>query len=170
MPALPLGKLAILAVKQIAKPIAKGLKNGAKNNDTFKNYIIMPVAQGVHWIDVKVKTTLMGASNANVYKLNEKLAVEYGSEFISEFFLYAFGTAIVLFEYNRSSQKDAKKEQKIRENTEKMENEIRKLQNDSLESVFIIEEQGAEIRSLQRQLGSLHTEVESLKERLPDPT
>ena len=46
MPALPLGKLAILAVKQIAKPIAKGLKNGAKNNDTFKNYIIMPVAQG----------------------------------------------------------------------------------------------------------------------------
>ena len=46
MPALPLGKLAILTVKQIAKPIAKGLKNGAKNNDTFKNYIIMPVAQG----------------------------------------------------------------------------------------------------------------------------
>ena len=41
---------------------------------------------------------------------------------------------------------EEKKEQKIRENTEKMENEIRKLQNDSLESVFIIEEQGAEIR------------------------
>ena len=41
---------------------------------------------------------------------------------------------------------EEKKEQKIRENTEKMEDEIRKLQNDSLESVFIIEEQGAEIR------------------------
>ena len=40
-----------------------------------------------------------------VYKLNEKLAVEYGSEFISEFFLYAFGTAVLLFEYNRSSRK-----------------------------------------------------------------
>ena len=43
---------------------------------------------------------------------------------------------------------EEKKEEKIRENTEKMEDEIRKLQNDSLESVFIIEEQGAEIRYL----------------------
>ena len=50
--------------------------------------------------------------------------------------------------FTKMSYQEEKKEQKIRENTEKMENEIRKLQNDSLESVFIIEEQGAEIRYL----------------------
>ena len=50
--------------------------------------------------------------------------------------------------FTKMLYQEEKKEQKIRENTEKMENEIRKLQNDSLESVFIIEEQGAEIRYL----------------------
>ena len=46
MPALPLGKLAILTVKQVAKPLSKGLKSGAKNSSILKNYVILPVAQG----------------------------------------------------------------------------------------------------------------------------
>lgn len=44
---LPIAKLAILSVKQVAKPISKGLKNGARNSDFIKNYLIMPVAQGM---------------------------------------------------------------------------------------------------------------------------
>ena len=45
MPGLPVAKLGILAIKQIAKPIAKGLKRGAISSKIVKNYVILPVAQ-----------------------------------------------------------------------------------------------------------------------------
>ena len=157
MVALPLGKLAILAVKQIAKPISKGLKRVALNSKIIRNYFIMPVAQGVNWVDVKAKTTLMGAKQAKVYRLNENVAVEYGAEFISETFLYVFGAVIVLYEYSRNVAKEERKEEKIKEETERMKYEIEKLSSESVETTFVMEEQAAEIRSLHRQLSHLHS-------------
>ena len=157
--ALPLGKLAFLAVKQVAKPISKVLKNGAINSKIIRNYFIMPVAQGVNWVDVKVKTTLMGAVQAKVHRLNENVAVEYGAEFISETFLYILGATIALYEYSRSVAKEERKEQKIKDDSERMKGELDKLQNLSLESHFLIEEQAAEIRSLHRQISHFHSQL-----------
>ena len=56
-------------------------------------------------MDVKIKTSLMGAKGSKVYKLNEKVAVEYGAELISELFIYFVGSSILLYEYTRSSAK-----------------------------------------------------------------
>lgn len=56
-------------------------------------------------MDVKVKTTLLGVPKAKVYRLNDKLAVEHGAEFLGEFMIYALGAVIVIYEYNRSLNK-----------------------------------------------------------------
>ena len=47
MVAIPLGKMFILAVKQVAKPMAKGIKNVAVNSSFVKNYVVMPIGQGM---------------------------------------------------------------------------------------------------------------------------
>lgn len=43
--ALPIFKLAILAVKQLSKPIANIIKERAKQSPFFRQYICMPPAQ-----------------------------------------------------------------------------------------------------------------------------
>lgn len=125
------------------------------------NYLI----SGVNWVDVKVKTTLMGATSAKVYKLNEKVAVEYGAEFISEFFLYALGTALLLYEYGRSVAKDEAKELKLQQQSEKFKSDLDEVKRAAMETTFLMEEQSAQIRALQRQLGSLHTQLGDLKSK-----
>lgn len=43
--AFPAAKLGVLAIKQIAKPIANLLKQRAKNSPWFRTYVCMPPAQ-----------------------------------------------------------------------------------------------------------------------------
>ena len=43
---LPLFKLGALLAKQISKPLSKILKDKAKQNATFKDYFIIPSANG----------------------------------------------------------------------------------------------------------------------------
>ena len=45
MVALPLGKLAVIGIKQLAKPIARQIKIGASRSPFFRKYICMPPAQ-----------------------------------------------------------------------------------------------------------------------------
>lgn len=44
MAPLPLFKLGALLIKQIAKPLAKVLKEKAKQNEKFKQYFVIPAA------------------------------------------------------------------------------------------------------------------------------
>ena len=44
--AVPVGKILLLAVKTVAKPVTKVIKNNAKKSQFFKKWIVMPPAQG----------------------------------------------------------------------------------------------------------------------------
>lgn len=46
MAGLPLFKLASLAIKQSAKPVANVIKRGAKGSDLFKKYLCFYPGQG----------------------------------------------------------------------------------------------------------------------------
>ena len=79
--AFPLAKLGFVLVKQISKPIANGIANRARKSKLFRNYICIPVAQLFHWYDVKVRMRVLNLGKvSNVPKLDEKKAIETGSQ------------------------------------------------------------------------------------------
>ena len=45
--AIPVGKILLLGVKTVAKPITKLIKKQALQSSFFKNWIVMPPAQGL---------------------------------------------------------------------------------------------------------------------------
>ena len=51
---LPLFKLGALLAKQISKPLAKILKDKAKQSDSFKKYFVMPAASRRQYCNTKV--------------------------------------------------------------------------------------------------------------------
>jgi len=167
--AVPVGKILLLAVKTVAKPVTKVIKNNAKKSQFFKKWIVMPPAQAIHWMDVKVKTTLLGVPQAKVYRLNDKLAVEHGAEFLGEFLIYALGAVIIIYEYTRSVAKDEEKGERIKAEKEQMRSEMDRLYSANLDIQFMLERQDMEMRALQRQIALLQP-TSALQPAAPQPT
>lgn len=45
--AFPLAKLGYLGLRQVSKPIASQLKEGAKRSQLFRRYVCVPIAQSL---------------------------------------------------------------------------------------------------------------------------
>ena len=58
-PAFPLAKLGFLAIKQISKPLANAVANRGRKSKFFRNFIVLPVAQLFHFLDVKVRMRIL---------------------------------------------------------------------------------------------------------------
>ena len=128
--AFPLAKLGVLLVKQVSKPIAAAVSRRAKKSPFFRNYVCIPVAQGFHLFDVKVrmrqgakfhkrekKSTprlvfriLNLGKVTKVPKLNEDKAIEEGAQLLSEIVILSIAAGLVTFEYRRSSEKEEAKQ------------------------------------------------------------
>lgn len=89
-----IAKLAVLAIKQISKPLANAIKNRAKKSPFFRHYVCMPPAQIYHYFDVNVKMKLMNVSKPReVVKLNEAMAIDLGAELLGEFVIFFVASA-----------------------------------------------------------------------------
>ncbi|KAJ3661123.1 hypothetical protein Zmor_005538 [Zophobas morio] len=143
----PVAKLGALLIKQISKPIANAVKQGAKSSPVFRKYVCLPPAQFYNWCETKTKMWLLHLGQpVNLTVLNEAASIELGANLLGETVIFAIAAGILVLEYNRSSKKEAAKE-------EARLKEIQDLK-DSLRDLFIqTEEQGAHIRELTRQLG-----------------
>jgi hypothetical protein len=58
-PAFPLAKLGFLAIKQISKPLANAVANRGRKSKIFRNFVVLPVAQFFHFLDVKVRMRIL---------------------------------------------------------------------------------------------------------------
>ena len=58
-PAFPLAKLGFLAIKQISKPLANVVANRGRKSKIFRNFVVLPVAQFFHFLDVKVRMRIL---------------------------------------------------------------------------------------------------------------
>jgi len=143
--AFPVAKLGFLFVKQISKPVAKQIAARAKSSRLFRDYVCIPVAQLFHWYEVKLKVQMMnvGGKVTKVPKLNEAKAIEQGSEILSEFILLSIASTILIYEYNRSKEKEDKKEEDLALERERLRNKI-------FEIEFKVEKQTTQIRELAR--------------------
>lgn len=115
--AFPVAKLGALLIKQISKPIANAVKQGAKSSPVFRKYVCLPPAQckfklfTVHkltsllvynWCEVKAKMWLLHLGQpVNITVLNEAASIELGANLLGETVIFVIAAGILLFEYNR---------------------------------------------------------------------
>jgi len=143
--AFPLAKLGFLLIKQVSKPIAKGLAARARNSLFFRTYVCIPVAQLFHWYEIKLKMRMLniGGKVTKVPKLNEAKAIEQGSEILSEVIIVSIAAAILVYEYNRSKEKEDAKELAKTQEADRIKNKI-------FEFEFKQDKQTTQIRELSK--------------------
>ena len=124
---LPLVKLGFQVVRHISKPFAKYIADKAKESRIFRDWICIPVAQKFNLIEVKFKIYTMNLGMGRVTKvppLSESRAVEKGSELLSEVIILTITSSILIFEYNRQSEKEQAKEERLAAEGELIESRI----------------------------------------------
>ena len=144
MAPLPLIKLGFLLVKQISKPVAKNIAAASKERPLFRNWVCMPLGQWAHFIEVRVRMAGLNLGQGKVTRvprLSEAKAVEQGSELLSEFIIFGTAIALVTYEYNRSSDKEAGKQEQLKADRELIKSKI-------LEMELQLEKQRGQIQQL----------------------
>ncbi|CAH8355477.1 unnamed protein product [Eruca vesicaria subsp. sativa] len=133
---LPLMKLGTLLVKTISKPLASQLKHQAKVHPRFRQSIIN-FAQRNHRITTQIQRRIYGhATDVEIRPLNEEKAVQAAVDLIGELFIFAVGGGVVIFEVQRSSRSEARKEEarkqeleELRIKDEELEKKVAELQS-----------------------------------------
>ncbi|XP_004505532.1 uncharacterized protein [Cicer arietinum] len=111
MAVLPLVKLGTLVLKTACKPIANRLKKQAGYHPKFRNFIIS-IAQANHRFTTRMQRRIYGqATDVAIRPLNEEKAVQAAADLAGELFVFTVAGVAVIFEVQRSSRSDARKEE-----------------------------------------------------------
>ncbi|XP_020224029.1 optic atrophy 3 protein homolog [Cajanus cajan] len=111
MVVLPVVKLATLALKTACKPIANRLKKEAGYHPKFRNFIIA-IAQANHRLTTRVQRRIYGRdTGVAIRPLNEERAVQAAADLLGELFVFSVAGAAIIFEVQRSSRSEARKEE-----------------------------------------------------------
>lgn len=109
----------------------------------------MPPAQFYNWCEVKTKMWALNLGKPTaVPKLSEAMAIDLGANLLGETVIFAVGAGVLLFEYNRSSNKEHLKEQMILQEKAELQAMLNEL-------AFQAERQDAQIRELTRIIADL---------------
>lgn len=120
MMVLPLVKLGTLALRTLSKPIAVRLKKEAGLHPRFRSFIIS-IAQANHRMTTTMQRRIYGhATDVGIRPLNEEKAVQASVDLLGELFVFSVAGAVVVFEVQRSSRAEAKKEELRRQEMEKL--------------------------------------------------
>mmetsp|Transcript_6577 Transcript_6577/g.9612 ORF Transcript_6577/g.9612 Transcript_6577/m.9612 type:complete len:165 (+) Transcript_6577:84-578(+) len=106
---LPIAKLGSLFIKTLAKPMAKRVKHTFKQSQLTQN-ILISVGQTSHVITTRMTIWSAGYKVRSIQALDNEKALSQGADFIGEAFIFGVGGGIVIWEYNKSKEKENKKE------------------------------------------------------------
>jgi len=124
MAPLPLAKLGSLLIKTLSKPVAKRIKSQMIKNDITRDGLIW-VGQKTHALTTRMEIWSSGYTVRSINKLEETEALSRGADILSETFLFGVSGVILVYEYNRSSEKERLKEEKrlqqIRDDASKLQ-------------------------------------------------
>ncbi|XP_065873503.1 OPA3-like protein [Euphorbia lathyris] len=108
---LPVVKLGTLALKTACKPIANRLKKEAGLHPRFRQFIVN-IAQANHRFTTTLQRRIYGhATNVEIRPLNEEKAVQAAADLLGELFVFSVAAAAVIFEVQRNSRSEARKEE-----------------------------------------------------------
>ncbi|KAM6427575.1 optic atrophy 3 protein [Liasis olivaceus] len=143
--AFPIAKLLYLGVRQISKPLAARIKDGARASPFFRQYICGPPAQLYHWVEMRAKMRIMGFRGAAIKPLNEEAAAELGAELLGEAIVFGVGGLCIYLEYSRQSSNSKKKE-------DELSSALLGLQAQVMELALTVETLDAQLREMNRVL------------------
>ena len=127
--AFPVVKLAALAIRQVAKPLANAMKERARVSPFFRTYICMPPAQFYHWLEVNVKMRMLNLGKPkDVKKLDENAAIDLGADLLGEFIIFGVAAVTLTLEFMRQSRNAAKAAAEEEERWQTVEGKISRLE------------------------------------------
>lgn len=109
-PALPLAKLGGLLVKTLAKPMSKRIKHEFSRYE-FSQNILVGVGQTTHYLTSRMTIWSAGYKVLSITPLERDVALSNGAEFIAESFVFLVAGGVLVYEYNKSKEKEKKLEQ-----------------------------------------------------------
>ncbi|XP_004524394.1 putative OPA3-like protein CG13603 [Ceratitis capitata] len=155
MPALPVFKLGMLAVRQLSKYVASFIKQKAKDNAIFRNYFCIPPAQWYNRMETRTKMwTMKMGKPTNIKPLSEAAAIDLGASMLGEFVLFLICGAAVVSEVSRQMRSERRKRE------EKLKAAI-KLTNNILNMEETIEQQEQYIQEIRKALKSLGKDIKA---------
>ncbi|KAL0362415.1 UNVERIFIED_CONTAM: hypothetical protein Scaly_1196700 [Sesamum calycinum] len=117
---LPVFKLGTLALKTLCKPIGNRIKKEAGFNPRFRQSIIN-IAQANHRLTTTLQRRIYGhATDVAIRPLNEEKAVQAAADLLGELFVFTVAGVAVVFEVQRSSRSEARKEELRKQELEAM--------------------------------------------------
>ncbi|BAT87129.1 OPA3-like protein [Vigna umbellata] len=146
---LPLLKLGTLALKTLSKPVASRLKQQAAFHPRFRQ-LIVNMAQTNHQITTRMQRRIYGhATDVEIRPLNEEKAVQAAVDLIGELFVFSVAGVLLIFEVQRSSRSEARKEE-----LRKQELEAVRQKNENLaEEVELLKQRIQELEQMARGRG-----------------
>jgi len=160
--AFPLAKLAVVAVRQASRPLARVVENLAHRSSTFRNMVCLPLAQFYHYYEVKLRLAALNlgiGKVTKVAKLSEEKAVQQASEIFSEALILGLVVTILVHEYKKSKAE-----------SDQVEAEAKLVRDEIRERIFNLEtqlEENAEhIRGLTRNFVSHYKNGNQLSREL----
>ncbi|KAI8011003.1 OPA3-like protein [Camellia lanceoleosa] len=146
---LPVVKLGTLALKTACKPIANRLKKEAGLHPKFRQ-LIVNIAQANHQFTTKMQRRIYGhATDVAIRPLNEEKAAQAAADLLGELFVFTVAGAAVIFEVQRSSRSEARKEELRKEEMQAM----KQRDEDLAREVEILKQKIAEVEQLAKGQG-----------------
>lgn len=127
--ALPVAKLASLLIKTLAKPMSKRVKTSFTKSDVGKA-VLISIGQFTHSLTTRMTIWSAGFKVRSIQPLENEAALVQGSELIGEAFIFTVAGGIVVYEYNKSKEKEIAKEEKIATEKSKQDQRIESLERD----------------------------------------
>lgn len=125
--AFPMAKLLYLGIRQVSKPLANRIKEGARRSEFFKTYICLPPAQLYHWVEMRTKMRIMGFRGSAIKPLNEEAAAELGAELLGEATIFIVAGGCLVLEYWRHQTQQRHKEEEQRAAWDNLRDEVGRL-------------------------------------------
>lgn len=121
-------KLTSLLIRTVAKPIATGLKQQAKEHDKFRLACIR-IAQTIHSTDLRLRMSLLGEKKIKIRPLNDNKAIDNGATFILEFFIFSVAGLLIFYEAYRSRKKALDERNALADDISTLQDEIVYIKN-----------------------------------------
>lgn len=100
-------KLTTLLIRTVSKPVANTIKAQSRQSPFFKKNFVK-FGQLINRVDLKLRNN----SNIKVRPLNDNKAIELGSNFLSELFIFSTAAGLIIYE-SVKPKKVEKVEEKI---------------------------------------------------------
>lgn len=144
--AFPLGKIIILGIKHIIKPVSQVFKTVAKHNPVFRKCLCAPAGQFVYSAEVKCKMHMLNLPQPNrIPRLRENIATDLGANILGEIFVVTIGIGLIYYEVSRQLLKDKNKHDSHVHHKMELERKISRLNN-------LVEWQDEELKNVRLKL------------------